>query len=334
MGTRGWIGRTLPRLVLAASLVPAACGGPRGTRPPVPTPAPDTAAVDREIAAAADDGSEGPGDYRIGADDLLEVALFDIEDRNGDPERVSARVSRSGAVTLPLVGQVEVAGRTPVEAEELLRARFHRYIHDPQVTVFVKEYHSYRVSVVGYVTKPGVHHVRGESTLLDVLALAGGLGPQAGTTVQVTRQTDDRIETFLVDLERLSRDGDMRLNVTMKPGDVVSVPKAGIVYVHGTVKKPGAYRLREAMTVTQAIGAAGGPDEKLAKQESARLFRRTPQGGRVEVPVDLAAIRDGTAADVALVENDIVVVPMSTPKFVFEKLTQSLGFGFSVPVVR
>lgn len=318
----------LPLAVAAAVLLGAGCA----RRPGIPDPAdakvdanPEVAGLNRDIALAAG-RSRTQADYKIGPDDLLEVTLFDIESKNGEPRQVATRVSQTGAITLPLVGPVSVGSLTAVDAETALKARYHRYIHDPQVTVFIKEYRSYRVSVVGYVEKPGVYEVAGQRSLLEVLAMAGGLNDKAGKTLQISRGGEDKLESIVVDLDRLSREGDMRLNLAMMPGDVVNVPKAGVVYVQGSVNKPGAYRLREAMTVSQAIGAAGGPDDKLAKRDAVRLFRRGKQGERVEVPVDMAR------GDVQLIENDIVVVPMSLPRYVVDRFIGGVGMGLSVPL--
>jgi protein involved in polysaccharide export with SLBB domain len=112
----------------------------------------------------------------------------------------------------------------------------------------------------------------------------------------------------------------------------VNVPKAGVVYVQGSVKKPGAYRLRDAMTLTQAISAAGGPDEKLANTGGTRLFRRGPNGERQEVPIDMGAIDRGRIEDTMLLENDIVVVPMSLPRYVVDRFIGGVGMGLSVPI--
>jgi polysaccharide export outer membrane protein len=323
-------GAAVAALLLLAAV---ACGTRRVVNQTPATTDTGVQALNREIALAAT-GTEArrPPDYRIGADDLLEVTLFDVEGRNGEPRQVDVRVAQSGVVTLPLVGQVEVGGQTAAGAEAALREHYRRYIRDPQIAVFVKEYRSYRVSVVGYVAKPGVFDVSGERTLLEVLALAGGLNERAGKTVQISRRHPDRIETLLVDLDRLAHEGDPTLNLTMMPGDVVNVPKAGVVYVQGSVKKPGAYRLRDAMTVTQAISAAGGPDEKLANAGGTRLFRRGPNGERQEVDIDMGAINSGKVEDTMLVENDILVVPMSLPRYVVDRFIGGIGMGLSVPV--
>jgi polysaccharide export outer membrane protein len=290
-------------------------------------------ALNQQIALSAT-GTEARRlpDYRIGPDDLLEVTLFDVEGRNGEPRQIDVRVSQSGSVTLPLIGQVDVGDQTSSAAETTIRESYRRFIRDPQIAVFVKEYRSYRVSVVGYVEKPGVLEISGERTLLEVLAMAGGLNDRAGKTVQISRRHPDRLETLFVDLDRLAHEGESSLNLTMKPGDVVNVPKAGVVYVQGSVNKPGAYRLRDAMTVSQAISAAGGPDEKLANQGGTRLFRRGPNGERQEVAINMGAINEGKVEDTMLVENDIVVVPMSLPRYVVDRFIGGIGMGLSVPI--
>lgn len=322
-------------VVLGIGLALAGCGGVHragGTGIAAADPPSPTDGINRSITMAAAESARRPTDYRLGPEDLVDVTLYDIVGRTGEPRHVTARVSRSGVVTLPLVGSVAIAGKTATEAEETLRTAYRRFIHEPQVAVFVKEYRSYRVSVVGYVEKPGVYEVAGERTLLEVIAMAGGLNPAAGKTIHVSRATRDRMETMIVDLDRLAREGDVRLNLAMLPGDVVNVPKAGVVYVEGSVKKPGAYRLRESMTLTQAISMAGGPDDKIADRGGTRLFRSGASGERVEVPIDIGAIDSGRAEDVVLTENDVVVVPMSTTKYVIDRFIGGIGMGLSVPV--
>lgn len=325
-------GRLATTVLLAALLGCSAQHVADKVEPPAPPAPGEITALNQQIALAAGQKSNAPSDYRIGADDLLEITLFDIETKDGQPRTVSARVSQGGNVTLPLVGQMDVGGKTPIEAEAVLRERYRKFIHEPQIAVFVKEYRSYRVSVVGHVEKPGVFEVTGERTLLEVLAMAGGLNEKAGKTLQISRRTPDKLETLFVDLDQLAQEGDMKLNLTMKSGDVVNVPKAGVVYVQGSVKKPGSYRLRDAMTLTQAIGAAGGPDEKLSNSGGVRLFRRGESGAREEVSVDMAAINDGKTQDVKLVENDIVVVPMSLTKYVVDRFIGGVGMGLSIPI--
>ena len=284
--------------------------------------------LNRKLVAAAT-VSPSSREYIVGPEDLLEVSLFDVEEREGEPQRIPTRVSQNGIISLPLIGQVEVSGRSALEIEDLLRERYRTFIHDPQITVFVKEYRSYRVSVVGYVEKPGLYEISGEKTLLEVLGLAGGLSDEAGTTVQLTRRTEEGLRTYYIDLDNVLREGDMRFNMPLSSGDVLSVPKAGVFYVEGSVKKPGSYPLREPITVTQAIATAGGPEERLASVGGTTLYRRGGDGGREAVPIDVDAIRSGRAEDPWVSENDVIVVPMSRAKYVAELLIGRVGIGIS-----
>lgn len=324
--------RTRVAPVAAALLLTVLCSACWVRRPPrLPEKnagANEIEALNRKIAAAV---TAAKRDYTIGAEDLLEVTLFDIQGAGGEPRVVKSRVSASGLITLPLVGQVQAAGLTTSELETSLREKFRRFIHDPQITVFVEEYRSYRVSVVGYVEKPGVLEVSGDKTLLEVLAMAGGLNKDAGRTVQLTRNVGGEVRTAIIDLDRLSRKGDISLNVTMLPGDVVNVPKAGVFYVEGSVRKPGAYPLIDTVTVTQALATAGGIDPRLGKAGGTTLYRRSKGGEREIIHVDIDAIRKGRAEDILVKEDDVLVVPMSSVKFVVDRFIGSIGMGLAIP---
>lgn len=282
--------------------------------------------INRKLAASVG-GAHGVPEYLVGPEDLLEVSLYDLQDEEGQPRNIAARVSQNGLISLPLVGHVEVAGHSALQIEELLRDRYRKYIHEPQLTVFVREYRSYRVSVVGYVEKPGLYEIAGEKTLLEALGLAGGLNKEAGTTIQVTRRTAKGLRTHYIDLNRLVRDGDMRFNIPLRPGDVVYIPKAGMFYVIGSVANPGPYPVHGPLTVTQAIATAGGPDEKLASLGGTALYRPGPNGERRKIPIDLSAIASGEQQDPVVLPDDVIVVPMSRLKYVAQTVASRIGFG-------
>jgi polysaccharide export outer membrane protein len=143
------------------------------------------------------------------------------------------RVAPDGVVTLPLVGAVPVAGQTVRAIEELLRDRYNTYIYEPHVTVRVEEFRRLRVSVLGYVQRPGFYQLEGQGTLLEALSVAGGLDERAGTTVEITRRTRRGVRTHAVDLDRVVHNGDMRLNVPVRAGDVIYVPAAGTRHTSG-----------------------------------------------------------------------------------------------------
>ncbi len=270
---------------------------------------------------------QGNGEYEIGPEDLIEVTLFDIETRDGIPQVVSARVSGAGFVTLPHVGQLEAAGLTPIQLEQRLRDVYSEFIHEPQITVFVREYHSYQVAVVGYVNKPDVLQLRGRRSLLEALALAGGLNDEAGRTVRLIRETEQQLVTEIIDLDKLTRLGNLDLNPTLLPNDVINVPRAGVFYVEGAVLKPGAYPLLQQTTVSQAVATAGGTDSALSNDWRMTIYRKRDEGLREAIGVDIGAIRRGEIDDIALLEDDVVVIPVSGPKWLFDRLLTAVRIG-------
>jgi polysaccharide export outer membrane protein len=289
-------------------------------------------------------------DYRIGAQDLLEIKVFEAPDLSR-----SLRVSASGEISFPLFGSVQAAGLTAQELEALLEFKLHKYMKDPHVDVLVSSVESHPISVVGAVKKPGVFQVRGLKTVLEMLSSAEGLADDAGDDVIIMRGAGLRIayaegnsqqagigqpspseatpardapsgsdalsgsmkESVRVNLKNLLETGDPRFNVTVYPGDIVNVPRSGIVYVVGEVKKPGGFVLKsnEKMTVLKAMALAEGLTPTSVKNR-ARIIR-TDAGGteKVEIPIDLGKILDGKAPDPDLKPADIVFIPNSTGKY-------------------
>lgn len=267
-------------------------------------------------------------EYRIGAEDLLEITVFE----SGELNR-TLRVSARGEINLPLVGPVHAAGLTPQALESVIEELLRRtYLQDPHVGVFVRDMQSHPVSVFGAVRKPGVYQIRGEKTIVEVLALAEGLADDAGDTVLVERgggmKTGAPGETVEVNLKTLLTSGDARANVRVRPGDIVKVTRAGIVYVVGEVRKPGGFLLRtnENISVLQALALAEGLTRTSSKNQ-ARIIRTNPDTGeRQELPIRLGEMLAGRAPDPLLLARDIVFVPNSAAKSV---LFRSLEAGLS-----
>lgn len=283
-------------------------------------------------------------DYKVGPEDLLEVSFFGQDELSRE-----SRVNGRGEVTLPLAGPVKVAGLSPPEIEhrlvELYKAG--KFLRDPQVTVFVKEYRHQRVMVTGAVVNPGSYEVIGPRTLLEMLGKAGGMTEKAGDRVHVIRNQSaaDRTkalkgqaaqpftpgtETIIVDLRRLLNDGDLALNLPIKNGDVINVSPAKSAFVLGAVKKPGQVPVKENLTVTQALALAEGLDLVLASN-NVSILRFDEQGQRLLIPVNLKEVTSGQAADVLLKENDIVFVQESGLRRVLFDIKSfmpgSLGMG-------
>jgi polysaccharide export outer membrane protein len=229
-------------------------------------------AMTRTLAAGA------PEDYRIGAGDLVRIAVFGSPEMSGD-----VRVSQSGAISVPLIGSVEVAGLSTVEAERLLAKRFvdGGFLRQPQVSILVVEYQSQKISVLGHVTKPGQYPLRASTHILDVLADAGGVVAQsAGDEATLVRADGSKVT---IDLDALFR-GDPAQNIVVAGGDRLYVPRAEQFYVYGQVQKPGAYKLERNMTLSRAISASGGLTPR-GTERRAIVKRRDANGKEQEYSI-------------------------------------------------
>jgi polysaccharide export outer membrane protein len=193
-----------------------------------------------------------PEDYRIGAGDLLRIVVFDHDELS-----VDVRVSQTGNITFPLVGQIPVAGLSTRDAELLLARRVTEggFVRQPQISVFVSEYQSQKVAVMGQVTKPGQYPLDASKRVLDALALAGGvLNDTAAEDATLVRADGSRV---VIDLQRLF-DGDPTLNLSVQDGDTVFVAHAPQFYIYGQVQHPGHYGLLRHTSISQAISIGGG----------------------------------------------------------------------------
>ena len=265
-------------------------------------------------------------DYRIGPDDLIEVNVFEDEKLNK-----TVRVSSQGNVSLPLIGILRVKGLTGSEMEKEIRDLLaEKYLQDPHVIIFIKEYHNQRISVMGAVTKPGVYDVTGEKTVLDLLSLAGGIRDDAGKMLflirppsldgeggrKINEPETQTAKTFTAELEELLIKGDLNLNYPLQHGDVINIPPAGKVFVGGLVQRPGGFTMDKMMTLSKAITAAGGLTTKADGSET-RIFRYSGRGEQKEVlTFNTYAIQKGDVSDPYLQENDVVFVPRSGTKTV------------------
>jgi len=234
-------------------------------------------------------------DYRLGAGDLLKIVVFDHDELNTD-----ARISQTGNITFPLVGQVPVAGLSTRDAELLLAKRLMEggFVSHPQVSVLVSEYQSQKVSVMGQVAKAGQYPLDSSKSVLDVLAMAGGLlNDSAGDDATLVRADGTRAA---IDLPKLF-EGDPAMNLPIRDGDTVFVQHAAQFYVYGEVQHPGQYRLPRNTTVSQAISIGGG------------LTPRGTQSGAVVKRMDTKGKerRLSISNNEALLPNDVLLVKRS-----------------------
>ena len=248
-------------------------------------------------------------EYKIGAQDLLDISVFGLKELNG-----TVRVSEEGKISLPLLGEIHVEGLTKAELEKRLSQLLEeKYLQNPQVTIFIKEYQSKRVFMLGAVKESGPYDLLGRQTLLQLISRAGGLTADAGDEIMVIRQLRDGTNrSFRIPIENLILKGDTTLNIFLEPNDIVNIPadKAVFVYVFGQVNKPGALEVKKSNipTLLRAIAQAGGFSDRASK--SGVIIKRVGQEGKeVQIKVNVKDIIKGKREDVQLKENDVVYVP-------------------------
>jgi polysaccharide export outer membrane protein len=241
-------------------------------------------------------------EYELGEGDLLKITIYDNPDLTTE-----VRVSGEGKIAMPLIGEVEVKSLTAALIGKKLATLFaDGYIKNPQVSVFILEYKSKKVTALGEFTKPGLIEMRGNASLMEMISNAGGITTNAGETLYIQRNiikggTDHKDDiTIAVDLVKLLEGGDITLNVPVLDGDSIYVPKAAFVYVNGEVKNPGAFKITKGLTVLRSITLAGGFTQKASKNRT-EIVRRN---GKSETTA-AAKMDDLVQAD------DIIVVPES-----------------------
>ena len=268
--------------------------------PPVQTPPQAKEARDAFVRA-----------YRIGPGDLLELRVFEVEGLSQ-----TVRVEEDGTITLPLLGRVMVKGLTQEEVvqklTDLLQAK---YVKNPQVTIFIREYKNQQVAVIGAVERSGNYELVGRRNLLQMISMAGGLTEMAGNEVFILREgPDGQTSTVTIDLKDLMVNGNQELNVPIEPNDVISVPvdREIRVFVMGRVNQPGPIlaKMSEGITLLQAIAGAGGPAEG-AKLSAVTVKRTDRTGKQLQFKVNLKDIINGKKQDIRLLEGDVINVPES-----------------------
>jgi len=298
-------------------------------------------------------------DYSLGPDDILEIGILALD----EPEAIttlSRTVGEDGTVVLPLVGDVKVAGlNTPDATAHIAKQYAGKYLKNPQVSVSILEYRSAPVVITGAVGKPGMYYLRdNQSSVLEILATAGGLTEEAGDSLLIVRKQkeapaeDQAVEepapeteaeetgeaaeksaqqVITVDLKGLLDDGDIRMNVAVTGGDIMSVPprRQDFFYVLGYVNKPGAFEVRSHRRVRamQAVAMAGGLSSAARAQNS--FLIREKAGVREVTPVDLTKIARGAASPVYLNAGDTLVIGSGVLAKLGEFIKPSVGASAS-----
>ena len=249
-------------------------------------------------------------EYKIGPKDLLEIKVFELPELNQ-----VVRVSEDGSVTIPLVGSVMIEGLTKDQVERKLAELLEeKYLKNARVSVFIKEYQSKQVAVIGAVENPGMYELIGRLTLLQMISRAGGFTEKASNELFVLREGNNGIgATICIDLEDLLVNGNQKLNIPLKANDVINVPVDKIihVYVWGEVTRPGALEVKmsKKITLLQAIAQAGGLTDGASKGGVVIKRKDKKTGKERKIKVNLRDIIKGKKPDIELLEGDVVYVP-------------------------
>jgi len=272
-------------------------------------PSPPTTSNKSESKAEQPVPANPAAPLEIGVGDLVEMTVYNAPDL-----ATRTRVSTRGDMYCPLIGYMHVAGLTTEQAQDAIETRLAEFVKNPHVTLFIAEYASQGVSVLGEVNKPGIYPVLGQQRLFAVISAAGGLTEKAGRSLTVTHHTDPD-KPVTVELPRNLTDTS-ETNVAVFPGDTIIVRKADIVYVVGDVQRPSGVLMDSGgLTVLQALALAGGTG-RTAKMNGAKLLRKDANGATTETTVDLKKMLQAKAPDFAMQANDILVVPSSSGKII------------------
>ena len=300
-------------------------------------------------------------DYPIGPGDVIEINVAGVD----EIKNISERVTAEETISLPFVGVVNTRGLTDKTLRSEIRRRLEtNYVRNPQVSLFVREFRSRQVAVIGAVHKPGLHNLASSAdTIMSMISQAGGMRPDAAERIlfipaepaepdkakeirdalplQLVKQNPTplilkNVDPIVIDLDSINRVGnEMYLNMPAVPGDVVMVPGGGEVLIQGWVGKPGAYKITSGLTILGAIAAAGGTSFP-ADPAAVELIRTNKQGQKSTFVADLEAIKSGAQPDLPLREGDVIDVVSSSPKLfaygLYRLFTSVISVGASIPI--
>lgn len=276
-------------------------------------------------------------EYALAAGDQIILHVIDLDEITDKP----ILIDPNGFVDVPLAGRFRAAGLTLEQFKVELGTRLSKYINNPKISVSLTDDHSRPVSIIGAVKSPGVHQLPGSERLIEVLSLAGGINEDAGSRVILTREQKwgkIPLPNATVDLTTGSSIASLSLddllasknpsdNIFVFPDDIISIPKAEIVYVLGDVKKAGGFQLSShpSISLLQALALAEGADHDAALGR-ARILRQAPggDGKPTEIQVDITQIFAGKAPDIPLQGNDVLFVPSSSLKSGSRRAAESI----------
>ncbi|HET8677485.1 MAG TPA: polysaccharide biosynthesis/export family protein [Blastocatellia bacterium] len=315
---------------------------PQQTKPAGPPPGEPNASPN--ILVSPDE------DYHIGPRDVIEIRIEDAEQLSG-----TYAVNADGTFMMPYLKRIKAEGKTTEELSTFIADGLRgRYLKDPQVLVSIKQYHSRTFFIQGSVRRPGVYQIEGRPSLLKLITVAGGLAdshgsnayvireikskkansqPAAGQMSQVSTQQNGSQEEEMPDYDFMTVNitgmlrGQPVTNMFLEPGDIVNIPPLDVFYVAGEVNAPGSFQLKEGTTLRQAISLAQGTTYNAAASNGIIFRDDQVTGKRQEIKVDIGRVMKAKGEDIALMPNDIVLVPNSKGKAIGNAILKALGMG-------
>ncbi len=247
-------------------------------------------------------------DYVLGPEDEISITVWDHPDLTR-----KARINIEGKISFPLIGELQVTGLSQLQVEKKLKQMLaDGYIMDPQVSVQVTEYRSQKIFVIGEVNAPGAYPLTRKTLLVEAIAMAGGVKPEADQEIMIVRPKEkvgvqipllpdqaDPSELIKVRLRDVL-EGERSQNVQVLNLDTIFIPKIKVFYVTGEVKRPGQYTFMKGMTVLHAVSTAGGFTEKAAKKKVKTV--REKDGKKVDLFLTMEDLIE---------PGDTIVVPES-----------------------
>jgi polysaccharide export outer membrane protein len=282
----------LSSLLMICSVAPLTMAQTQAPQTPAKTGAPPPGAPTPPPPAGQD--------YIIGPDDVLDIQVWGSKELNQ-----TVFVRPDGKLSLPLVGEIAVAGKTVQQLQDHLLPVYEKAVKGAVVTVIVKEIKSRPVYFVGGFNKPGVIQLTGDLTVLQAVGLVGGVKPEADAEKGFLVRGNRKVP---IDFNRLGQRGDQSQNARLEPGDSVVVPLAEAVYVSGEVKNPGPVKYAADLTLMQALTQVGGLTP-LAAGGRVDILRGSEKKERIRVDVDRVMRSPDSNKDVRLQPNDLITVP-------------------------
>lgn len=300
-------------------------------------------------------------DYPIGPGDVLQINVAGME----EIKDVSQRVTGEGTISLPFAGVIHASGMTDKMLTAEIRRRLEtNYMRNPQISLFVKEFRSRQVAVIGAVQRPGLYNLASSAdTVMGMISQAGGMTNQAAERIlfipadpldpkkakevidslppQLVRYDASPlvlkdVDPIVINLDSIQRSGNEKfLTIPARPGDVLMIPGSGEVFVQGWVQKPGSYKITSGLTILGLVAAAGGASWP-ADTNAIKLIRTDNRGQKTSFTADLDAIQAGKRPDLPLREGDVIDISASGPRTVaygfYRLVTDFVHVGASIPI--